>query len=1705
MITLTYPHNAHIKTPMPTTRSQLRERSSNQCTGPQLETPNRNDTRTRHNDAPERPELNPDQNPPDQAQKVPSKKGQRRRSNIKLGTLNINGLRSLTDNNSELQKWIEINATMKKERIAILAIQETHLDETYTQEILRAFGKRLVIHNSQLENNPRSSAGVAFVLNKELIKTDQVRTFELAKGRAIAIKLTWINNEEATLINVYAPVRRSDHESFWEKVRREWDTQVKGKPDFILGDFNLTEEPIDRSPARHDNAPATRSIRDFRLAMGVQDQWRHIYPKAREFTYRSITNGKPIKSRLDRIYINKECATYTFDWAIAPSSVPTDHWLVTLKYAPKDAPYIGKGRWTWPLRTLKDTNVIKRIAKEGMNLQRDLDNLRQDPGLRNDSVNPQTLWKNFKTEITRVMEKEERKPHFKCLTKIRNLKKDRKETLRQQDLDENTEAQWHEAILANEIEHLEKLISYNNRERVKAKIALHGEKLGGTWSNLSKSKRPRDTIQRLKVPDTIPLRHEVRSDRMADLARNHHESLQNINKPDWEDPSLTQELEEILEGIPISQKFPNAQRSTLNDGITTENVEEALKRAKNGTATGLDGCPYELWKELKKHNDTMLKAGKRGFDIVQTLTDVFQDIQLHGIEPETFFANGWMCPLYKKKDPAQIENYRPITLLNTDYKLLTRALSLQLLESIKQVVHRDQAGFIPGRSIFDHIRLSRLMTTFAEVTETNGAIVALDQEKAYDKIDHDYLWKTLEAFGLPKLFTQTVKSLYNDAHTVVAINGVLSKPFRVSRGVRQGDPLSCFLFDIGIEPLACQIRYDANISGYNIPGLNEKLAVNLFADDTVLYLSARDSYDGTVRTLDKWCRVSGAQFNKEKTEIIPIGTKAHRKKVIRTRKLNPNDQRIPDDVHIAQDGEAIRSLGAWIGNNTQEEYPWETIIDAVHRDLERWKSVHPTLDGKRLIVQAIVGGRTQFLAKAQGMPKRIREVLTKEIRNFIWGDECHIPRVGLDHLENTKEQGGIKLLNLKARDEAIEIVWLRDYLNLTKTRPSWAFITDILLNETTPLTLDQKTRQNAFLQTWDIPTTGKRADKLGKDTVRMIKAAKKYKATFAPINISRTLRENLPAWNHLGMEKTIPRNTQAKCLAKNHNSTRVKDLLRITERLQGVYDRGNHQPDYTCKCEDCDVDSNNGCKNPQRCALEAQKRIQRITPKLHPLRSPNRDNLTKSRPSRNYIAERETRENAGSDDEENPGIIFNPSVTVKSNLSDCFRIFVNPSKVMNIPAKRQPPPRGIVIPDEEITVYTDGSCLNNGKVNAQCGSGIWFEEGSEHNRAIRVPGPDQSNQIGELAAIIIALEIVPNFIPLTIKTDSRYAMDGLTTHLPSWENQGWINIANKQWFQRAAYLLRKRTAKTRFKWVKGHNGDLGNEMSDLLANQGANKDTPDVINLEVPPHFDQQGAKLATITQAIAYKGIQERNEKKQRRTTALNLEKVRNDIELCVGTQEPNEAIWKHIRKTPIRPKIQQFFYKTLHDAYKIGRFWLNIQTLEDRCFCPTCRSDETMDHILTLCEHPARSIIWREAKRLWPHGENTWPRIALGTIIGCNTLSVETLQKKKDESGQTQLTKQLDPGATRLLKIIVSESAYLIWTLRCERAIRGKERTDKEIEVTWLKVINRRLSEDKTMATKILRREQYTNIVRNTWDRALYMRHRDLPDDWINRNVVF
>ncbi|KAL1946415.1 hypothetical protein VTO73DRAFT_15542 [Trametes versicolor] len=526
---------------------------------------------------------------------------------------------------------------------------------------------------------------------------------------------------------------------------------------------------------------------------------------------------------------------------------------------------------------------------------------------------------------------------------------------------------------------------------------------------------------------------------MLEVATSFFDGLQYVDPPESEEQHGL-DIEEVAARLETS--LPNQIKADLTKRIKSYEIEQAIDEAASGKAPGLDGIPTEVWKTYQAWYRRDVKAGKPAFNIAQAMCAVYNDIEKHGIDENTRFAEGWICPIYKKKDPRIIGNYRPITLLNTDYKIFTRALTMRLTPAAEHLVHPDQAGFLPGRKILDHVRLAELAIDYAEAEEFEGAIVALDQEKAYDRVDHQYLWAVLRKLNIPENFIRTVQHLYQNAESAVMLNGTLGRRFKIVRGVRQGDPLSCLLFNLAIEPLATALR-KSTLKGMEVPGGTGRLITKLFADDTTVYLSAHDDYNELLAILTKWCAASRAKFNKEKTEILPIGPEQYRSRVVRTRKLTSEAQALPTDVRITPDGQAIRILGAWVGNGACEEMAWEPVLDKIQKNLKRWQLRRPTLYGKKLIIGMEVAGRTQFLTAAQGMPPKILDRLNKMIADFVW-DEAKHPPIKRETLHAPVQKGGLGMLNLSARNEAIQLMTMKSYLDISPARPQWAFLADTL-------------------------------------------------------------------------------------------------------------------------------------------------------------------------------------------------------------------------------------------------------------------------------------------------------------------------------------------------------------------------------------------------------------------------------------------------------------------------------------------------------------------------------------------------------------------------------------------------------------------------------------------------------------------------------------
>lgn len=152
--------------------------------------------------------------------------------------------------------------------------------------------------------------------------------------------------------------------------------------------------------------------------------------------------------------------------------------------------------------------------------------------------------------------------------------------------------------------------------------------------------------------------------------------------------------------------------------------------------------------------------------------------------------------LPKKGDLNEISNWRPISLLCNDYKILSKALAARLGIVLEYIIHPDQSY-----SIFDNVSFIRDILDCGRLFNLDFGLISIDQEKAFDRVEHMYLWSVLEAFGFSSGFISMVKVLYCGVESVLKINGDLCSPFGVYRGVRQGCALSGMLYTLAIEPL----------------------------------------------------------------------------------------------------------------------------------------------------------------------------------------------------------------------------------------------------------------------------------------------------------------------------------------------------------------------------------------------------------------------------------------------------------------------------------------------------------------------------------------------------------------------------------------------------------------------------------------------------------------------------------------------------------------------------------------------------------------------------------------------------------------------------------------------------------------------------------------------------------------------------------------
>ena len=241
---------------------------------------------------------------------------------------------------------------------------------------------------------------------------------------------------------------------------------------------------------------------------------------------------------------------------------------------------------------------------------------------------------------------------------------------------------------------------------------------------------------------------------------------------------------------------PQEIRDMQNLPITYQEVIQAIQQMANGKTPSTDGLPIEwykcFWVKIK---------------------GIFMELVNDVSKSETLYdsASTGIINLIPKpqKDMRRIKNLRPITLLNSDYKVMEKVIANRMLPAMDHIIHPDQKGFMRHRRISTNTRKILDLIKIANEDALEAMILSLDFEKCFDKIEFQAITGSLDFFGFGEEIKRWMQLLYKNFRVKIQHNGYFSKPFYIKRGAHQGAPASSFYFLVCAEILALHLRRES--------------------------------------------------------------------------------------------------------------------------------------------------------------------------------------------------------------------------------------------------------------------------------------------------------------------------------------------------------------------------------------------------------------------------------------------------------------------------------------------------------------------------------------------------------------------------------------------------------------------------------------------------------------------------------------------------------------------------------------------------------------------------------------------------------------------------------------------------------------------------------------------------------------------------------
>jgi hypothetical protein len=335
------------------------------------------------------------------------------------------------------------------------------------------------------------------------------------------------------------------------------------------------------------------------------------------------------------------------------------------------------------------------------------------------------------------------------------------------------------------------------------------------------------------------------------------------------------------------------------------------------------------------------------------------------------------------------------------------------MKVLPEIIEPDQTCGIPGRSITSNLTLFRDLITYTQNKNIRGYIVSLDQEKAFDRVNHAFLLRILETCNFGEHFINWIKTIYKNNSSFILQHGHLSLPIRIMRGVRQGCPLSALLYLLIGEVLAEAVRQNNDVKGFKLPGSDTEIKASLYADDTEFLLV--DEYSIVVARwiISRFEKGSGSKLNQSKSKIFPLhlNDPQTNQYIKENTKLTLLDYGIPI---------TLLGLTFYLDYRQTCNSNFFDIMSKIQSKAQILSQRSLSLRGRAIVANSMLTSKLWYAATILSIPKYILKKVNTFIFSYIWKNK-KLDAIARDFLYQPEHKGGLGLLNVQSQALALRI------------------------------------------------------------------------------------------------------------------------------------------------------------------------------------------------------------------------------------------------------------------------------------------------------------------------------------------------------------------------------------------------------------------------------------------------------------------------------------------------------------------------------------------------------------------------------------------------------------------------------------------------------------------------------------------------------------